>query len=197
MHDVDIFRVGHGLQIHVGAVAAHRRELARLIENVGDAAGHARCEVAARLAEHHDQTACHVLAAVVADAFHDGRGAGIAHREPLSRHAVQENFSAGRAVQADVADQNIFFRHERRIARRINDQPSAGKSLAHVIVGFAFQGQRDALRQERAETLSRAPVELHADGVLGQALGAVPPRDSPAEHRAHGAVHVANGQAER
>ena len=121
------------------------------------------------LAEHHHQTVGHVLAAVVAHAFDDRRGAGVAHREALAGHAVEEGFAAGRAVQAHVADQNIFLRHEFRIARRINDQPAAGKSLAHVVVGFAFERQRDALGQERAEALSRAAVELDANGVVRQA----------------------------
>ena len=64
------------------------------------------------LAQHDHQAVGHVFAAVVAHAFDDRRRAGIAHREPLAGHAVEERFAAGRAVEAHVADQNIFFRHE-------------------------------------------------------------------------------------
>ncbi len=120
------------------------------------------------LPEHHDHAARHVLAAVIANAFDNRDGAGIAHREPFSGHAVEERFAAGGAVQAHVADQNIFLRHKMRIARRINHHSPAGKPLAHVVVGFAFQRQRHALGQERAEALSRAAVKLDANRVVRQ-----------------------------
>src|SRR5690606_40577688 len=42
-------------------------EIAFLVKHVGDAARHARGEVAAGLADHHHDAAGHVLAAVVAD----------------------------------------------------------------------------------------------------------------------------------
>src|SRR3990172_12795455 len=53
----------------------HRRiavldEVAVLVENVGDAARHAGREIAAGRAEYRHRTAGHVLAAMVADAFH-------------------------------------------------------------------------------------------------------------------------------
>ena len=63
-------------------------------------------------AQHHDQAVGHVFAAVIADAFHHGRGAGIAHGKALAGHAVEEGFAAGGAVEAHVADQNIFLGHE-------------------------------------------------------------------------------------
>ena len=88
-------------------------------------------------------------------------------------------FSSGRKVGA---------------ARRIDDQPSARESLADVVVGVAFQLERHALGQKRAEALAGRPVELEADGVVGQSRGAVPPRDLAAQHRAHRAVHVADRQ---
>ena len=56
----------------------------------------------------------HVLAAVVADAFDHRGGAGIAHREALAGHAVEEGLAAGGAVEHHVADQDILFRQEGR-----------------------------------------------------------------------------------
>ncbi len=126
-----------------------------------------------------------------------GRGAGIAHGEPLTRHAVEIHFPAGRAIETNVADQNVFFRHEPGIARRINNQRAAGEPFSHIVVGFAFERERYTLRQERAKALPRAAVELNADGVIRQARGAMAPRDLPAEHSADGAMHVSNRQAER
>ena len=66
-----------------------------------------------RLAEHDHEAVRHVFAAVIADAFdHRGR-AGVAHREALAGHAVEERLAAGRAVEHDVADEDVFFGHER------------------------------------------------------------------------------------
>ena len=116
---------------------------------------HAGGEISPGLAQHDHQALGHVLAAVIAHAFDHRRRAGVAHREPLARHAVEERLAAGRAVEHDVADQNVFLRQERRVARRIDDQLAAGKSLADVIVGVAFEFERDAAREKRPEALAR------------------------------------------
>ena len=63
-------------------------------------------------AEHHDPAAGHVLAAVVADAFDDGDGAGVAHGEALADHAADERLPAGGAVQDDVAGDDLLLGHE-------------------------------------------------------------------------------------
>ncbi len=103
--------------------------------------------------DHDHQAFGHVFAAVIADAFHHRRGAGIAHREAFARAAVEERFAGGRSVEHHVADQDILLRQEGGIARRIDDDLAAGQALAHVIVGVAFQFQRDARRQKRSEAL--------------------------------------------
>ena len=68
-----------------------------------------------------------------------------------------------------VADQDVLFRQEGGAARRIDDQRAARESLADVVVGIAFQLERHALGQERAEALPGRAVELEADGVVRQA----------------------------
>ena len=79
----------------------------------------------------------------------------------------------------------------------VDDELAAGKSLADVIVGLAFERERHALGEKRAETLPRAAGELNADRVVGQARGTVTPRDFAAQHRADRAVNVANRNAQR
>ena len=37
---------------------------------------------------------------------------------------------------------------------------------------------------------------MDANGIFRQARGTITPRNLAAEHRAHGAMHVANGQAD-
>ncbi len=84
-------------------------KLAVLIEHVGHAAAHPGGEVASGLAEHDDQSARHVLAAVIADAFDDRVRAAVAHREALAGHAAEERLAAGRAVERDVADDDVLL----------------------------------------------------------------------------------------
>lgn len=77
-------------------------EVPVLIQHIGDAAGHAGCKVLAGLAQHDDGAAGHVLAAMVADALHNGRCAGVADAEALTGHAGDEGLAAGGTIQATL-----------------------------------------------------------------------------------------------
>ena len=68
-------------------------------------------------------------------------------------------FSSGRKVE---------------VARRIDHQPAAGEPFADVIVGVAFQFERDAFGQERPEALPGRAGEFETDGIVRQARRAVP-----------------------
>ena len=98
---------GIGLELHHREVAA-LREVALLVEHVGDAAAHARGEVAARLAEHDHGAAGHVLAAVVAHALDDRGGAGVAHAEALAGHAAEDTTSPLMAPYSTVLPTMMF-----------------------------------------------------------------------------------------
>ena len=84
------------------------------VEHVGDAAAHAGGEVAPGPAEHDDPAAGHVLAAVIADAFDHRARAAVAHGEPLAGQAAQIGLAARRAVERDVADDDVLLGHEGR-----------------------------------------------------------------------------------
>ena len=139
----------------------------------------------------------HVLAAVVAHAFNHGGCAGVADGEALAGDAVEEGFAAGCAVEHDVADQDAFLGQEAGGLGRIGDDASAGESLAQIVVGIAFEFERDAVGNECAKALAGRAAELEVDGAVGQSGGAVAAGDLAAQHRAHGAVHVADGEAGR
>src|SRR6185312_5754825 len=96
------------------------------------------------LAEHHDDAAGHVFAAMVAGAFDDRDRAGVAHRETLAGDAAEIAFSLGRAVHHGVADDDGFFRHDAGIARRLDDDAAARQALADIVVAFAFKLESDA-----------------------------------------------------
>src|SRR6185437_15077749 len=73
---------------------------------------------------------------------------------------------------------------------------AAGKSLANVIVRIAFERQRDALGEKRAEALTSRAGELYADRFVRQAAGAVASGDFATHHGADRAVHVPDRQME-
>ena len=90
------------------------REVAVLVVDVGDAARHAGGEVLAGRPEHDHPAAGHVLAAVVADRLHDRVDAAVADAEALAGHAADVRLAAGRAVEGDVADDDVLLGDERR-----------------------------------------------------------------------------------
>ena len=125
------------------------------VQHVGDPAGHAGGEVAPGRSEHDHAPAGHVLAAVVADALDDGHRAGVADAEALADLAAQERLAGRRAVEDDVAGDDVLLGDERGVGVRADDDPPAGQALAEVVVGVADEPQRDAARQERAEATAR------------------------------------------
>ena len=167
------------------------------VQHVGDAARHARGEVAAGLAEHDDAAARHVFAAVVAHALHHGAHPAVAHGEAFAGHAADVGFAVRRPVQGHVADDDVVLRGEGRAGRRIQNDLAAGQALGEIVVGVARQFQRHAGRHEGRETLARGPVEPEMDGVVGQAGAAVAPRDVAADDGAGDAVDVLDRQAGR
>src|SRR5713101_10193321 len=183
--------VGDRLELDHGEVAAPR-ERAVLVQDIGDAAAHAGGEIAAGLAEHDDRAAGHVLAAMRADALDDRERARIAHGETLAGDAAEEAFAAHRAVEHRVADDDALVALERAVMRRVYDQPAAGQALAAIVVGGAFELERDAARQEGAEALPRRALEAHMDQAVGHSLVAITLRDFAREHGADDAMDVAD-----
>ena len=68
--------------------------------------------------------------------------------------------------------------------RRIDDDPAAREAFADVVVGIAFELERDALGEERAEALAGRAGELEVDRVVRQAVCAPRFDDLVAEDRA-------------
>jgi hypothetical protein len=77
-------------------------------------------------------------------------------------------------------------------ARRLDDDAAAGQALADIVVGFAFELEGDAAREPGAEALAGGALEADVDGVVGQAGMAVALGDLARQHRAGGAVDVAD-----
>src|ERR671924_344842 len=167
-------------------------ELAVFVQDVSDAAGHARGKIAPRFADDHDPSPGHVLAPVVAHTLDDCPHSAVAHREPLAGHAANISLAAGCAVKCDVADDDVFLGSKRRTLGRVENHFAAGKSFAKIVVGISFQLQRHTRRYERAEALAGRSLEVKMNCVLGKALRAKSPSDLAAQYRAHDPVSVAN-----
>ena len=105
------------------------------------------------LAEHRHCAARHVLAAVIAGAFDNCRGARQPHRETLAPHAAEEGLAAGRAVERGVADDDVGRRVAAEVDAGSYHNAPARQPLAGVVVGIADQVLRDAGGQESAEAL--------------------------------------------
>ena len=134
-------------ELHV----APRAERAVLVEHVGDAAAHARGEVAAGRAEHDDDAAGHVLAAVVADALDDGARAGVAHGEALAGEAAEERPARRRAVEDACCRRS-------RSPRRANAASRGGRTREHA----AREALADVVVRVADRASARSPGASHA-----------------------------------
>jgi hypothetical protein len=65
--------------------------------------------------------------------------AAVAHAEALAGHAADVGLAAGRAVEGDVADDDVVLGTKVDLRRRIDDDLAAGQPLAEVVVGVAFE----------------------------------------------------------
>ena len=110
---------------------------------------------------------------MVADAFDHRLRAGIAHREALARDAAEVGLAVDRAVEHDVAGDDVLGRLAAELGRGLHRDAAAGESLAAVVVGVADEIEPHAAREERAEALPGRAGEAHVDGVVGQAVVAV------------------------
>ncbi len=166
------------------------REVVLPVQHEREAAGHARAEVDAGIAQHHHHATGHVLAAVVADAFHHGERAGVAHSEALATLAGREQLAAGRAIQAGVAHDGGVLTGEARALRRPDHQLAAGHTLADIVVGVTLQVQVQAAGVPDAEALPGRALHVHGDRSVAHALIAMALGDLAGQACADRAVGV-------
>ncbi len=107
----------HRLQLDHRHVAT-LREIAFLIKHIGDAARHARREIAPRLPDHDNHAAGHIFAAVVAHTFDNRNRTGVAHGETLARNAAEIALAFKRAVEHRIADDDRILGDDARVFRR-------------------------------------------------------------------------------
>src|SRR6185369_3491774 len=163
-HERDVLRLIETLEIDHAEVTP-ALEVTVQIENVRDAPRHAGREVPAGASQDDDPTAGHVLAGMIADALHDRVDSAVTHAEALAGNAAHVGLAARRAVERDVADDDVLLGHEYARAGRIDRELAAREPLAPVVVGVTLEGERDTSRHERTEALARGSGEVDADRV--------------------------------
>src|SRR5262245_36716999 len=187
LHHVILAR--HWLEIDHGEVAA-ALELAVLVENIGDAARHAGGEISPGGPDHDDHASGHVLAAMVSGALDHGNRARVPHGKALAGDAAEIALPGNRAIEHGVAHDDRLLRHDARFRRRADDDASAGKTLADIVVGLTDKIEGDAMREPRAEALPGGARHAHPDRVFGQSGMAVTRGDFARQHRPGGAIGV-------
>src|ERR1700678_1899281 len=154
LHDLQILCFDQGLEIDRAAAAALFGKIALLIENISHATTHARSGISATRSQHKHGSLRQPLGAVVATAVDNGGSTGVAHGKAFSSDSVEKSLAAGCPVKRNISDQNIFFGGKSRSARRIDDQAPARQPFADVVIGFAFQRERNAVGKKRTQALS-------------------------------------------
>src|ERR687891_2394043 len=145
-------------------------EAAILVQDIGDTAGHARCEIPSGLADNDNPSSGHVLAAVIAHALDDRTHAAIADSEAFTGHAPNIGLTAGCAVERYIADDDVFFRREGRAFGRIQDHFAAGESFPEIVVGIALEFQSHAGRNEGTKALAGGSLEVKMNRIFGKTL---------------------------
>src|SRR3954454_25077008 len=140
------------------------------VVDVRDAAGHARGEVAADWAEHADDAAGHIFAAMVAGALDYCDRAGVAYCKAFAGHALEIGLARDGPVKHGVADDDVARWVAVRALGLANEHAPARQTLADIVIAVAGQLERDAMREERCEALARRAVQPDNDAVLRQAF---------------------------
>src|ERR1700675_3469675 len=100
--DLGIVGFENRFEIDGVEIAALFAKIPVLVENVGYAATHAGSKISSASSEDDDQASGHVFAAMVAYAFDDRGGSGVANRKALARDSVEKCFATGRTVESHV-----------------------------------------------------------------------------------------------
>src|SRR6202451_1298956 len=110
--ELSILRFENRFEVNRIEIAALFGEVSTLVKHVGDASTHTGGKISATSSEDKHQALGHVFAAMVSDSLDHGGRPGIANGKALARDAVEKRLAARRAVEGNVANENILFRSE-------------------------------------------------------------------------------------
>jgi hypothetical protein len=179
--------------VHFGALAetfdADHRWIVKVGEgfvfvvNECETTAHSSAEIGAGLAKRNHQAASHVLASMVAQAFHHGNCPAIAYAEAFACATCCEKVTAGSAVQASIAYDDVVLPNVAFLFLRTDDDFATAHSLAHIVIGFSEELHANAGREECAEALSGRTDEFEIDRRRRQVIAASDVSDFSGEVR--------------
>ena len=135
-------------------------ESAIFIQEVTDTTSHTRTHVAAHLAERHNTTTRHVLAAVITGALHDSLTERVTHGETLTRATADEHPTTRGTVQARVTSNARRFRSERRVGGRHDGDFTTAHALRDIIVRFTHKTHIHTTHNEATERLTTGTLDV-------------------------------------
>src|ERR1700753_1499581 len=106
-----------------------RHERAIRIQNPGKAARHSSAKVHPNPAENRNDSARHVLASMVSNAFNYGDCARVSHRKPLTSPPCSEQLSGSSTIQSHVAENNVLSAILRRKSTRFDHKLATREPL--------------------------------------------------------------------
>src|SRR5260370_8305168 len=127
-------------------------------QDIGQPACHAGAEIQAERPEDDSDTASHVFAAVLADAFDNGKRTTVADSETLSTASGNKELTGRGAIEHGVSGKNVTAPGSGKSSS--DGDGAAGKTFSDVIVRFALALAGYALGQTRAEALARHPPRI-------------------------------------
>jgi len=160
-------------------------------KNVCEAPGHPRAKIEPERAEHHNDAAGHVFAAMLANTFDDRQRTAVTNRKAFPGAPGDVQLSGSRAIQNSVPGEHIPAL--RSGWARSNRNRSARKPFAHVVVGLAGQFQRYTAGEKCAKTLPGRALERLGDLVTDLLIVRAPPHQFTAQAGAHAAIRIVNG----
>ena len=166
----DLYRILQAFKVALFLITADMK-ITIAVKYISDAARHPTGEVSSSFTENNDPTARHILTTVIPHSFDDSANSTIPHTEPLTSHATDVGFTIGRAIEGNIADNDVFLRLECRFFRRINNQFAATESFTKIVIRVTLKTERNARRCKRTKGLARRPFKMNIYSIFGKSLG--------------------------
>ena len=131
---------------------------------------------------------------MVSHALDDCEGAAVTDRKALCSPAAKKRMPAGRAIQHDVPNNDIFSGNESTTLTRINRNSPARQALADIVIGITGKLQRNAMGQPGSETLPCGPGKAGVDRTIRQSRLTPACNHFVAQQGAHRPVNVTDRQ---
>src|SRR5690554_880598 len=103
---------------------------------------------------------------MIAYAFDDCASTGVTYTEAFASDTVKIAFTDGGTVHDGVADDDVLFRLASESLGWLDDNATAAKAFAHIIVALACELHGDAFCQKGGKALPSGTCKTDRDRVI-------------------------------